>query len=170
VRITNDIINNRVALINSGVLFYGKRDIVLNRKSEDTVILDNIYMGDLVWEQYGTQPAKIYEDSDGTRMESDPSINNNQSSGLSTIVKPMKACTLTLDWDVSSEYYYDYFYVVIDGETKLRKSGYKKETFTYVHESAEDFQIQLFFKKDYSVTRGRDNFIVRNFKISLKED
>lgn len=72
---------------------------------------------------------------------------------------------ITFDWGVSSEYYYDYLTVYVDGIEKTKISGETIETDKFIAIPSGYHTVKFEYSKDLSVSRGSDNSWVDNVRL-----
>ena len=89
-----------------------------------------------------------------------PAMTHNESSSVSVYVDGPG--TLHLEYYVSSEAYFDFFEVKVDGITVLRKSGYVFWDSLALDLNSGQSVITFSYDKDHSVSHGEDRVSIRN--------
>ena len=96
------------------------------------------------------------------------STNKGQSSSTSSYKYTFYATAgskLSFDWSVSSEANYDKLYVILDGTTKLTKSGSESGNYEYTFTVAGSHTLEVKYSKDGSVDKYDDQARTYNVKL-----
>ena len=108
--------------------------------------------------------AQTFKNWVSTNTGKDSSMSEN-----SYVIGVVDGCSITFDWEVSSESGYDWFVITLDGSEILKKSGDEKGSYTHQFSNSGIYSIVARYTKDSSNSSGKDYCSVSNFTIVVPE-
>jgi len=111
---------------------------------------------------------EVYEDEEMWKQVEDgyfESTNHLDRSKSGMKINLGKIKSLSFDWNVDSEEYYDSFNVYINGNWMFGESGTRAGTYNKEYSGEKDIILAIEYTKDGSVSEGEDVAWIKNIKV-----